>query len=132
MMKKITSILLILATSAIIYAGAVVKYFEAESVNGNVVVRWETISETNVRQFVIERKTYNGSYIEIGMMNPRPDKNYEFIDQTAFKADDVLYIYRLKIIDNDGSVTFLEQQATVAHRVSSVKRTWGSIKALFR
>ena len=132
MMKRQISILLILLSALAIYAGAIVKNFEAESVNGNVVVRWETISETNVKHFSIERKTYSGGFVEIGIVNTKPEKVYEFVDQTAFKTDDILYIYRLKIVDNDGTVTYLEQQASVAHRVSSVKRTWGSIKALFR
>jgi len=131
MMKTRYIIAFVIISAVITFAGADILKFSARSQSGNVVIDWQTITETNVNRFVIERKTVNGSFIEIGSVNPRSDKNYEFVDQTAFKDADQLYIYRLKIVDNDGSVSYSEEKA-VAHNVSSVKRTWGSIKALFR
>ncbi|OGV06387.1 MAG: hypothetical protein A3J84_03720 [Ignavibacteria bacterium RIFOXYA2_FULL_37_17] len=90
------------------------------------------MAESNLNRFVVERKTVNGSFMELGNVAPRSDKNYEYVDQSAFKTSDQLYIYRLKIVDNDGSVSYSEEKA-VAHNVSNItKRTWGSIKALFR
>lgn len=130
-MKTRYIIAFVIISAVITFAGADILKFSARSQSGNVVIDWQTITETNVNRFVIERKTVNGSFIEIGSVNPRSDKNYEFVDQTAFKDADQLYIYRLKIVDNDGSVSYSEEKA-VAHNVSSVKRTWGSIKALFR
>lgn len=131
-MNKTKFFILFIILSAIIsYAGAELLKFSARSQNGNVVVSWQTLTESNLNHFVVERKTVNGSFMELGNVSPRSDKNYEYVDQSAFKTSDQLYVYRLKIVDNDGSVSYSEEKA-VAHNVSSVKRTWGSIKALFR
>jgi uncharacterized membrane protein len=131
-MKKTTYIISFIILSALItYAGVDLLKFSARSQNGNVVVSWQTVTESNLSHFVVERKTVNGSFMELGNVSPRSDKNYEYVDQSAFKTSDQLYVYRLKIVDNDGSVSYSEEKA-VAHNVSSVKRTWGSIKALFR
>ncbi len=121
----------IILSALITYAGVDLLKFSARSQNGNVVVSWQTVTESNLNHFVVERKTVNGSFMELGNVSPRSDKNYEYVDQSAFKTSDQLYVYRLKIVDNDGSVSYSEEKA-VAHNVSSVKRTWGSIKALFR
>ena len=131
-MKKIKYFISFIILSALItYAGVNLLKFSVRSQNGNVIVSWQTVTETNLNHFVVERKTFNGSFIVLGNVSPRSDKNYEYVDQSAFKTSDQLYVYRLKIVDNDGSVSYSEEKA-VAHNVSSVKRTWGSIKALFR
>ncbi len=130
MMKNKIYILFIIISS-VIYAGAQLIYFNATSKDGNVILEWKTSSETNLNYFVIERAAASGSFIPIARIEPRADKTYEYIDQTAFKSLDAVYTYRLKIVDNDGSVSY-SATISVAHSVSSVKRTWGSIKALFR
>jgi hypothetical protein len=131
MMKKSLYILLFIVTPVLIYAGADILKLSARSQNGNIVIFWQSSSESNLKNYVVERKTVNGSFIEVGTVLPRADKNYEFVDQTAFKATETLYVYRLKIVDNDGSISY-SWEVAVPHNVSSVKRTWGSIKALFR
>ncbi len=130
-MKIKSTILLVIIAAGLIFAGVDLLKFTARSSGGNIILDWQTISETNLRQFVVERKTVNGSFMEVGTVHPREDKNYEYVDQTAFKTYDQLYVYRLRIVDNDGSVSYSGEIA-VPHNVSSVKRTWGSIKALFR
>ncbi|MFZ5948245.1 MAG: hypothetical protein ACOYU5_09815 [Stygiobacter sp.] len=124
-------ILLLIIASINLYAGADIFKLSARSQNGNVVVYWQSTTETNLKHYVVERKTVNGSFMEVGTVLPKSDKVYEFIDQTAFKSTETLYVYRLKIVDNDGSISY-SWEVAVPHNVSSVKRTWGSIKALFR
>lgn len=132
MLKKLFISLLFISVTAV-YAGVIFmgSGFIVKSQNGNVVISWQTSSETNLKHFIIERKNVRGSWVEIVTVDPRPDRTYEFVDQSAFKTADAVYIYRLKIVDNDGTLSYSDERA-VAHNVSSVKRTWGSIKALFR
>jgi len=130
-MKNKILISIFFLSALTIYGGADLLKFGARSSGGNVIVNWQTSTETNVKEYIVERKTVNGSYIAIGSIETRTDKNYEFIDKCAFKSSDQLYIYRLKIVDNDGTSSY-SWDVAVPHNVSSVKRTWGSIKALFR
>lgn len=128
---KIKSLILLLVFAVTVFGGAELIKFTARSQSDNVVLQWQALSETNLKHYVVERKTVSGSFIELATVAPRQDKNYEYADLTAFKGEDVLYVYRLKIVDNDGSVSH-SWEVSLTHNVSSVKRTWGSIKALFR
>lgn len=131
MNMKSKFLILFLITITVIYAGVELISFTAKSQNGNVILNWQTASETNLKNFVLERKSVDGNFFEIAVVEPKSDKNYQYIDQSAFKTLDAVYSYRIKIVDNDGSVSYSGVQS-VYHNVSSVKRTWGSIKALFR
>ncbi|NMB83038.1 MAG: hypothetical protein GYA14_14595 [Ignavibacteria bacterium] len=124
-------LILFLITISVIYAGVELINFTAKSQNGNVILNWQTAAETNLKHFVVERKSIDGNFFEIAVVEPKSDKNYQYVDQSAFKTLDAVYSYRIKIVDNDGSVSYSGIQS-VYHNVSSVKRTWGSIKALFR
>ena len=130
-MKKLLILSLVFACG-VIYAGAILINFQATSRNGNVVITWQASSEVNLKHYVIERNTVKGSFVEIATVNPKADHNYEYIDQSAYKTSDVFYIYRLKIVDNDGSVSYSGEFRVLHDQTTGVKRTWGSIKALFR
>jgi hypothetical protein len=57
---------------------------------------------------------------------------YYFRDNTSVQNNSVpVYYYRLKIVDNNGNYVY-SQTITVTHVISSVRDTWGSIKAIFR
>lgn len=113
-------------------AGTVVEYFTAQSYNDNVLVRWKTSDETGVQKFVLERSTNQSSeFLKLAEIAPKGGNSiYEYIDASAFKQADNIYLYRLQVVTNSGS--FYVGPITVFHKVSSVKRTWGSIKAMFR
>ena len=124
--------LLFISLTGLLSAGAFLNYFNTKSDNGNVTITWQTGQETNVRNFVIERMPINGNFIEIATLPAKGNNStYEYVDETAYKANDQVYVYRLKIVDNDGSASY-SGVSHVAHSVSGVKQTWGSIKALFR
>jgi hypothetical protein len=133
-MKTRLFISIIIVSATILFAGANLLKVTGHSQNGTVVIEWQTLSETNLDHFVVEKKAYNnGSYMELGTVSPNASRNYQYVDQSVFKTSDQLYIYRIKIVDNDGSVTYSGEIAVPHSNVSGVvKRTWGSIKALFR
>lgn len=128
--QKIIALLLVIQVS-VVFAGVYLSSFEVRSDGSNVVLTWQTQSETNLSHFVVERKPANGEFIELAYIQPESDKDYQFIDESAYKVMDSYYVYRLKIVDSNGTVTFSKDES-ILHQVSGVKRTWGSIKALFR
>ncbi len=132
MNKKLLISLFILALT-VVYAGVIIppNGLSVKSQDGNVVITWQTTTETNLKHFVIERKSINGSFVEIAIVQPQADKNYRYVDQTAYKTSDAFYVYRIKIVCYN-EVDHYSAAMSVDHNVSSAKRTWGSIKALFR
>lgn len=129
---QITIVIVFFSLTAMLSAGAFLNYFNTRSDNGNVVINWQTGQESNVQNFVIERMPVSGSYIEIATLAAKGNNStYEYVDESAYKTNDQVYVYRLKIVDNDGSISY-SGVSHVAHSVSGIKQTWGSIKALFR
>jgi hypothetical protein len=121
-----------LITVAVIYAGTFLEYFQGRSEGEDIRLEWKTREEVNLQNFKIERKTPQNSYVEIATVQPKGSNSYySYLDQSAYKASDLIFIYRLKIVDTNGQSSY-SNEVTVSHSVSGVKRTWGSIKAMFR
>lgn len=132
---KIYYILILLIISSIsLNAGATIAEpgVTARSSGENVHITWQTLTENNVKHFVIERRTKDSSFLGIAILLPESDKYYEFIDETAYKTAGTIYVYRVAIVDNDGSISHSNEAPVLHDNISSVKKTWGSIKALFR
>lgn len=131
-MKRAFLVILSLSLAINLIAGAYLSYFHVRSEEDNIVLSWQTSQEVNLKEFKIERRSSTGPFMEIGTVASNGDNSiYTFTDENAFKTSDALYVYRLKLIDNDATSTFSIEVA-VSHNPTTVKRTWGSIKALFR
>lgn len=116
-----------------LFAGAELLKFTGKSQNGNVVLTWEVRSEVNLKNYAVERKTVNGNFVEIASIQPENKSIYEYTDETAYKSSSAsIYVYRIKIVDNSGSVSYSNETTVYNNGVSGIKKTWGSIKALFR
>jgi hypothetical protein len=125
-------ILLILTFVSVAFAGAYLDYFQVKSEGDNVKLEWKTGDETNVNHFSIQRKTPQTSYVEIATILAKGNNSfYSFIDQSIYKTNDVIFIYQLKIVDNDMQTSYSVERSA-SPNISGVKRTWGSIKAMFR
>jgi hypothetical protein len=128
----VIKIFLILIIVSVAFAGAYLDYFQAKSQGDNVQVEWKTGDETNINHFSLQRKTPQTSFVEITTVQPKgSNSTYSFIDQSIYKTNDVIFIYQLKIIDNNMQTSF-SNEASVSPNISGIKRTWGSIKAMFR
>lgn len=120
------------AVSAALAGGIKDGSLSAYSNGTTILVRWISDDENDVRGFMVERRAGTDDRPFVQLTNPYlPCKgsgsSYEFVDNAAFRVTDNLYQYRITAVGN-GSTYYV----TVNHRVSSVRRTWGSIKAMFR
>ena len=123
---------IVLFAFAALNAGTFLEYFHGRSEGDDVRLEWKTREEVNLQHFKIERKTPQNGFVEIETVQPKGSNSYySFLDKSAYKPADLIFIYRLKIVDINGQVSY-SNEVTVSHNVSGVKRTWGSIKALFR
>ena len=99
----------------------------------NIRLEWNTGVEENLVSFIVERKTPESSWIEIETIQPKGNNsNYYFIDKSAYKANDLIFLYRIKIHTNESIPYHYSNEVTVYSKPNDVKRTWGSIKAMFR
>ena len=106
----------------------------AQSNGNDVTIRWNTSDEGGVVRFdVLRRSGTAGDFMIVGSVDQLKGNNstYEFVDKSAFKSTGGFYQYKVRIIN--GQVPAPETEIVpVAHLTSAAKRTWGSIKAMFR
>ena len=99
----------------------------------DVTVRWVTEEEAGVAIFEIERRGgTEGEFAPIGHLDPKGPSVYEFVDHSAFMKTGSIYQYRIKVSFSNGQAPYYTNPLTISHAVSGVRRTWGSIKAMFR
>ena len=70
---------------------------------GQVVLNWQTATETNNRMFEVQRKDANSDFVTVGFVNgsgtTTDPKAYSFVDQNVNNGT---YTYRLKQLDFNG------------------------------
>jgi hypothetical protein len=132
MKNGLTLIITLFIVVSTALAGALLDYFHAQTEGDNVKLEWKTTTETNLSSFKVERKTPDTQFTELASVTPTGNNSvYTYIDQAAYKMTNPIFVYRLKIVDQDGSYAY-SSEVTVSPNISGVKRTWGSIKAMFR
>ena len=138
MRKMLIAILVLVSAVAMVIAG-VIRYTPTASStpDGYVAIRWQTDDETGVQKFEIWRAqvvgTGLGDFVPVGEVE-RPDvkpPTYEFIDRTVFKSSASLFAYKVRVVFQNRTYSDSDI-ARVSHVSSTAKRTWGSIKAMFR
>lgn len=133
MNSSVKIIVLIIFTSTIVLGGAIINFFVAESNGDNIVLTWQSGSEQNVKEYEVLRGPDKDHLAVIATIKAKGDNTtYSYIDQNAYKTNDSFYSYGLVVVDSDGIRSSTMYSFITHSGVSSVKRTWGSIKALFR
>lgn len=132
---KITSItcLLIILTAGLLYAATELQYFTGKNETDSILLEWKTGAEDNLNRFEIERSASEpNNFVNIGSVTAIGSNSYYYFrDNTYLNSSFPIYYYRLKLVDNSGNHVY-SQTITVARVISSVRDTWGSIKAIFR
>lgn len=133
-MKHLTHIALFaLILSVPLVGGAFLDFFQGRSDGSNIQLEWKTRAESNIQSFEVQRRAgWQGEFLTVAVVEAKgPNSYYEYLDRSAYKQTDNVYVYRLRIVEQGGPASYSSEVA-ISHSVNSVKRTWGSIKAMFR
>lgn len=105
-------------------------YFNASPDGTDVLVSFEVPSEAGVTNYKLWRKIGSDpDFSFLAHIPPTGALQYQFLDYTIFK-DEVKHItYKLQVYQNGAVFTYY---TNILHNPTSVQRTWGSIKAMFR
>ncbi len=137
---KITILTIIMSAVTLFAADGFISYFNASSDGNKIKVEWRTSDESQILKFDIERALKNQSFTKITTIDAKGYSSvYNFTDDEAYKVVQKeptlqsanLYTYRIKIIKKDNNVEY-SNSINVSHSVSSIKRTWGMIKEMFK
>jgi hypothetical protein len=130
--------LFVAATSAALAVDTVVDYLRARSTGASVILEWRSTTETDVVRYEVERAGQDGIFRYVATVDAKgSNQTYEYADDEAFSKPDNAkvaanyFTYRLRMMHADKSADY-SVTAGVSHSVSSIKRTWGMIKEMFR
>jgi len=116
--------------------------FRAASGSDGITLSWTTSQENGLQDFAVERETQPNSeqWNQIdGLIKPTgAGSSYSFIDKSdnlLKTSSTTLFVYRIRVDGTDGSVAY-SSNSSASYSFSGLsgvaKRTWGSIKAMFR
>jgi hypothetical protein len=128
------SSLLVLALSGIAAAGVIKGQPSARSDGSSVTLHWDSDDETGIVGYEIAREAgYGSQYAVLLPLFKAKGSNqpYDFVDETAFRTTGTFYKYRITGIYASGARSD-PYEVGVNHTVNTVRKTWGSIKAMFR
>jgi hypothetical protein len=132
--RTLLPLLLLLVLFAVALAGPIKDGSLSGASNGSgIFLRWMSEDEAGVARIEVQRAAgVNGLFFTIHEMAPKGgNQAYDYFDDSAFRVTGSVYRYQIKAVFRDGSAVQCAP-ITVRHDVSSVRRTWGSIKAMFR
>lgn len=128
------ALLIVLLTAAAATPQVVFSKLEARSQGSVVVVRWQTAVEEEVASYTLERQTrFDTKFKEVKKFDPQgASKLYEFKDEGVYKTAAEVVQYRLRVTFRDGAIYMTDPPVSVNYSTTAVRRTWGSIKAMFQ
>jgi len=141
--QAITIALLIASLPLVLVASTIVSNFIAIPDNDRIYVRWTSQNESGLIRYELYCQRDNNPPALLTTLAPQGNnRNYEFVDMSVGGLNrnanpneppmPMLFqrlTYTLKMITASGT---LEVQTQVNFQTSTTRRTWGSIKALFR
>lgn len=126
---------LVVLTGAGMASGLVrISEFDIRNEGADFVVSWKTEVEEDVRAFEIQRKTpsSNDQFVKVyDAPGHGPDRSYTFRDTQVFKSGSDKLDYRLEVVYTNGVREVLRVQS-MNYTSTAVRRTWGSLKAMFQ
>ncbi len=103
-----------------------------------IKLTWVSQEESNLQQYEIRRKMLRDSEpMTIATVEPKPPSatpnSYEYLDRNVFRNNDTSepVAYELHALFTNGDRVNLGH-AEVNYTSTAVRRTWGSIKAMFQ
>ena len=132
-MRKALLVVLVVLTTGAVLNEVRLKYFDVERDNNVFVITWETEMEEEVRQFEIFRKTgFDADFVSIGSSSGHgANQEYKLIDDQVYKTNSDFIDYRLEVVYNNGVRQRLAEKK-VNSTSTAIRRSWGSIKAMFQ
>ena len=134
MKRSILFILILLVAGwGMFFSSVRLGQFRIDAENSDLIVSWQTEVEDGIKEYSVRRLTrLNQDFVEIARVPAQgANKLYVYRDDDIYKTAAETVEYALIAIDADGVETNLGRRQ-IAYTPTAVRRTWGSIKAMFQ
>lgn len=107
-----------------------INFFNAQPKGADVLIEWEVQTDAGVAEYQVFRRFDNEPTLtHITTVKPSGSRKYVYLDDDIFKTTSRVIHYELQVVTPD---KIYKSFAVISHNPTSVQRTWGSIKSLFR
>ncbi|NBC19177.1 MAG: hypothetical protein GVY18_17880 [Bacteroidetes bacterium] len=132
-MKRLSLLLFVLLLLGATAASVQLDFFRVEVQDNDFVITWQTRVEEDVRAYELHRKTsYSQQFAPITEVTARgANVTYRYVDDEVYKAASEQVDYKLIAVYTNGTQEQVTQRQ-VNYTPTAVRRTWGSIKAMFQ
>ncbi|WNJ18021.1 hypothetical protein [Pontibacter sp. G13] len=110
---------------------AQLKSFSILPEGADILLSWEMNGEDQVSTYRILRKFDDEpAYVWVADVPAAGKLSYSFLDDGIFKSTGRIVHYELQVVTASNQV--LKFSRSLSHNPTSIQRTWGSIKSMFR
>lgn len=96
----------------------------------DIVISWDVPNETNVQEYRLFRRRNNETTLtHVATIEVNGTGKYTYLDGNIFKTESRVLHYELHIVQGNQVIKY---ERSISHNPTSIQRTWGSIKAMFR
>ncbi len=135
MRKSLIIASLLILTGASMLSGRVrLISFSIQEEGRDFVIAWQSEIEEDVRQYEIMRKTpfSNDQFVRVFEVPAHGiNSSYGFRDSQVFKSGSDKVDYQLDVVYSNGVREIVKTQS-MNYTTTAVRRTWGSLKAMFQ
>lgn len=118
-----------LSTSA--QSQVIIEQFSISSEGADVLLVWNLPQEDAIREFRLFRRINDEpTSAHLATLDATGALQYTYLDDDIFKTESRTLHYELQVIMHPGQIHRFSR--SLSHNPTSVQRTWGSIKAMFR
>ncbi|MEO0471061.1 MAG: hypothetical protein AAF206_15645 [Bacteroidota bacterium] len=104
--------------------------FEISSDGADILLNWELQAEDGITEFRLFRKFNDDpNFVFVSTINVNGTRKYTYLDDNIFKSVSRVIHYELQVVVGNKVEKF---QTSISHNPTSIQRTWGSIKSMFR
>ncbi|RMG20624.1 MAG: hypothetical protein D6730_19635 [Bacteroidetes bacterium] len=136
-MKHLSYLFLLLSLGLFHFTGplfaqeVLLKHFTISSDGADILVEWEVKDEQGITEFQLYRKFNDDPTLKFVASIPvNGTLKYKYLDDGIFKNNGRVIQYELHIFKDQQIYKFFS--IPLAHTPTSIQRTWGSIKSMFR
>ncbi|RMG66450.1 MAG: hypothetical protein D6722_14990 [Bacteroidetes bacterium] len=105
-------------------------YYNLTADGSDVLLEWEVQDTRGITEFQIFRRMNNeSSGVHVATIPISSGSAYSYLDDDIFKTDGQVIHYELHIVMPGKTETY---ERSLSHNPTSIQRTWGSIKSMFR
>ncbi|MEX0747698.1 MAG: hypothetical protein WD275_06835 [Rhodothermales bacterium] len=108
--------------------------FTVDAENSDLIIKWQANVEEEVAHYQVKRLTrLDNDFVEIAKIPAQgANKLYVFRDDKIYKTAAETVEYELVAVSADGRTEISLGRRQTAYTPTAVRRTWGSIKAMFQ